>query len=435
MKELLEKIIKNGISVLLVKFMSVFHILVVANFYSKDELAQYSYLISFIVFYGTTFTNVISPYFSVKNNDSTVRLTIVSIQILLAIITCLLIFKIEETSFYITLFIVVFSTIGYSFFLDSSQHGKLAKLSFIGIVTSLISSILCVLNEVSVENYLLVYAIPYFIFSINIFNNKFSNRLIISANEIFSTFLLYFSNSLIPLSIVLVYQYLKISGLEEIIGEYSTLFQWTFIFGQASIIFNNTLVKKNKQDYSISKSVSNDLILSLSVPLFLVILITPITYFHNNIFNLNIPAKELKLSLFFILSVAYLSNYKSHIYRRILRSDKVKLSFYSNLSWVVIYVTTVYFNNVKSIADLAGLFFFTNYLVFIVFIPIYLRQDLIEINNRISITLTATAFLIVYIILSVFLYLEYLTYIAVDLIILGLIFAILIKNRKYNELR
>ena len=167
MKDLVEKIFKNGVSVLSVKMLSLIHVLIVANFYNEDELSIYSYCISMIVFFGTSYVNIVSQYFSSKGVKSNCKQFCVLLHFVLTAISSLLIFHIYDWQYYFVVFVVQISTITYSSLLESQSHGKLAKQSSVSLFVTVFLIFILLYFEVSVINYLLVYSVPYIIYIVS----------------------------------------------------------------------------------------------------------------------------------------------------------------------------------------------------------------------------------------------------------------------------
>ena len=379
MKDLVEKIFKNGVSVLSVKMLSLIHVLIVANFYNEDELSIYSYCISMIVFFGTSYVNIVSQYFSSKGVKSDCKQFCVLLHFVLTAISSLLIFHIYDWQYYFVVFVVQISTITYSSLLESQSHGKLAKQSSVSLFVTVFLIFILLYFEVSVINYLLVYSVPYIIYIVSNLGVIDKNSFIKIIN-VKSLYLLYLGSSFIPLGLVILYSYLEVTDRFNLVGEFTTIFQWFWIFGQINIVMNNALLNYKKTAL-INSKIETGYLISTLLPLSIISLIIPFTSLHNNLFSTNLDEDLVYPTFCFLFSVSFLSAFKSHIYREIVKENKYWLSLFGNLSWLFIFLCFVFTVPISNVNELSFVFFASNYMNFLLFTPLYFAKNLIYLRN------------------------------------------------------
>jgi|LGOV01.1.fsa_nt_gb hypothetical protein len=399
MKQIVGKVILNGIGVLLIKSLGFILAIFISRNFGAESYGYYAYLVSFLVLLGTTFSNIMSQSFSLETyNNGFDKLIFLITYTLFCFFICYQFFNINSYEFYISLIVIIFSTLPYSQLLKSENHKKISFISFIAVIAFFVSLVVCYSLGVNCKTYLIIYCLPYFFFLL--FLLTLNDGLAISSKlgrNFFSHYrplvFLYIGAAVVPLSYTLSYRLLIASGAKSTIGEFASIFQWVWLLGQLNIILNNVLIPmKNRLDGGPSNYINLNILFSTLPSIIIVSIIFPFSIYHNKIFGFNITSEDLRWSFFYVLSIAFLSSYKSHIYRNIVRQRKGFISFWSNLTWCVVFVSMNYISRDVDLLTICFNYFFSNLFSFLLFFPIFFKSRLVEFHSKNDIFQTLISF-------------------------------------------
>jgi O-antigen/teichoic acid export membrane protein len=403
----IKNLIYNGIGTFGVKFSGFILGIFVARELGQENFGIYSAVISAFVLFGNTFVNVTSQYISsyqVTSNKGdfnlrklkNIALPTISIYLFfLLIISYFLNQAVYWLDTFICLTVISLTSLSQGLLFLRAEHKTYAKIAlFSSLLFFLTLAFTYFFKLLTIRLAMYIYSLPYLAITLLYIYTfkKESYASTFTLKECFSFFknnmLLFTSACLVPLSFWITYNLFSSKINFATIGLFSSILQWSWIISQIAIVVSNVLISKLKNEKE--NLLANDMNLVFSwLPSTLAICFIMSFYeIHYFVFGNDFKSKETSLLFAIIFSTLFLSAFKSSIYRNIIIKGLSHLSFASNFLWLCLFVFLLYFFEELDILKIALIYSSSNFLIFILFFPIYLKYDLFSVNSKSTILST-----------------------------------------------
>lgn len=378
MKRVLKKLAHNSINTSFIKISGILTTIYASNTLGTEEFGEYSLSISLLIIVGSTFFAFASQTFSIENTTSllTNNKNILYIIHLFFILLITLFFS-YSCFFYISASIIVVASYYNSQLLENNLHLKMTKLNSISILSFF--SILFLVHTLTPTTNLLVliYSSPFFIIvlaglpRLKTGNDKANFRIL--AKWFFG----FLSAALIPITFSALYSILKNENNIKLLGDFFSIMQWFFIFGQINQVFGNVLIRNHNNLLKHQEVFISVLPILIFTPFIFVI-----SSIHNQIFNKNISESELSICLTYLAAHNFINCYKSHIGRNIILKNKQGVSLLSNAIWSILVVALFNIYVVTSLKEASMIIFFSSLAVTILFFPYFHKKELVFAHDK-----------------------------------------------------
>lgn len=394
------------------KVVSVIIAIYIARYYGADSYAHYSIVTNAFVVLAISMANPLSQLISASFIQNQVGF-VDNIALAIQSIVFIIIFSVVGSNIYIyynkslaigalelaciTFFILISAAIVG--FLNGSRKYK--EYTFSALLSIAITLLFVIFshhyNVVTDKRYYIFYAMPYFLQALIItvvYFKKVSQQFFIASPNLklpsvarFINFgnqclQLYGAALAAPLSLSFAYFYLSDGGNGKIqIAIYASCIQWVFILSQISVVSNNVLVSRIKNNRGISQLERLNFYLAW---LAVLLLSLPLLYFpeiHLIVFGKEFSRDLVGLTLNIVIFTNVFNSFKSSIQREVIASQKAWISIASTAVWLSITIIALSWFHVSSAFGVAIVFFMASVISFAFFIPVFIKHKVMFVEN------------------------------------------------------